>query len=94
MRATSLDKFKQLVEKLFPGDSFEDREMRFEMIENINCIEVRLCYFQRLLVYYWQEWEKHELRGYHQNLKETEILETLKDRRSAYLTFDLAMKVE
>ena len=40
VRATSLIKFKQLVEKLFPGDSFEDREMRFDMLENINCIEV------------------------------------------------------
>ena len=41
-----------------------------------------------------QEWEKHELQDFHPNLKEEEVLEKLKDRKSAYLTFDLAMKVE
>ena len=40
MRAVALDENKQLVEKLFPGDSFEDREMRFDMEENINSIRV------------------------------------------------------
>ena len=45
MRAVALDQFKQIVVKLFPGDSFEDREMRFDMTENINSIVVSKCLF-------------------------------------------------
>ena len=33
------------------------------------------------------------MRGYHQNMKEKEVLQMLNDRSSAYFTFDLAMKV-
>ena len=45
MRAVALDQFKQIAVKLFPGDSFEDREMRFDMTENINSIVVSKCLF-------------------------------------------------
>ena len=95
MRTVALDQFKQIVVKLFPGDSFEDREMRFDMTENINSIMVSKCLCWSVpKIRFLQDWEKHELRGFHQNLKEQEVLEKLKDRTSAYLTFDLAMKVE
>lgn len=40
LRANSLAKYKDLVEKLFPGDSFEDREMRFDMNDQVNSIKV------------------------------------------------------
>ena len=78
MRDKSLEQYRQLLMKLCPSDSFEDRQLRHKMIEDID---------------YIKEWVKHEVRGVAQNEAEKKILEQLtSDGRSGYLCFDLAMK--
>ena len=72
-----LEQYRQLVEKLFPGNSFEERNVRHQCKEDLTNIA---------------EWERHELRGVAQNEKIKAILATLVNSRVAYLESDLAMK--
>ena len=71
------DIYSKLVDKLFPADCFEDRNVRFQREEDLANIAA---------------WISHEVRGVAQNEKIKKIVELLTDDQVAYLEFDLAMK--